>query len=119
MERVIEQLKTYDEVIAIILFGSYAKNVQTPLSDIDICIIVDRFDEDLEADIGSMYSKDIDLVLFHKLPLRIQFEVLKHGKVLYCKDEEKFVEIKFKVLRSYLEMARIYEKIKREILNDV
>ena len=47
-----------------------------------------------EAELGSLYSRKVDLVLFHRLPTYIQFEVLREGKILlYLRDEEKFREI--------------------------
>ncbi len=112
----IETIKQSPDVLAVILFGSYATGKMKGISDIDIAVILETQSKDLEADIGSMYSPYIDVVLFHRLPLHVQFEVLKSGKVLFCKDERKLFEIKFKVLREYLEMSNTYERIKRMVL---
>lgn len=118
INKILEELKRYDEVLSVILFGSYAKDNPKPISDIDICVILNNPDENIEAEIGSMYSSKIDLVLFHRLPLHIQFEVFKYGKILYFKNEEKLSEIKIKVLREYLEMSKFYEKIKQGVLSE-
>ena len=116
LNSLIETIKQFPDVLAIILFGSYATGKMKGISDIDIAVILETQSKDLEADIGSMYSPYIDVVLFHRLPLHVQFEVLKSGKVLFCKDERKLFEIKFKVLREYLEMSNTYERIKRMVL---
>lgn len=112
IEKIVEDLKNYKEVIAIILFGSYAKGKEKPISDIDIAVIADG----LEEEISCYSSRLIEVVPFFRLPLYIQFEVLKYGKVLYVGNEEKFMEVKRKVLRDYLEMAPSYERMKRMIL---
>jgi predicted nucleotidyltransferase len=117
LEKLVEKVKLYPEVIAIFIFGSYAKGLEKPLSDIDIAVILkDRISKKLESDIGSMYSEKIDLVLFHRLPLHIQFEIFKYGKEIFCRDREALLEIKRKVLRDYLEMAEMYARIKKRIV---
>ncbi|MDI6708437.1 MAG: hypothetical protein QME47_05065 [Candidatus Thermoplasmatota archaeon] len=47
-------------------------------------------DKTVEADIASFSSNVFNVVNFHKLPLYIQFEVLKHGKTLFIRDEKFF-----------------------------
>ncbi len=116
IEKLVKELKKIKEVEAIILFGSHAKKQAKPLSDIDIAVIVKKPSKKLETEIGSLYSKDIDIVLFHRLPLYIQFEVLKFGKPLFIRNEKFFEKIKFKVLKEYLEMSSSYERMKKLIL---
>ena len=43
-------------------------------------------------------QKKIDLVLFHRLPLHIQYEVFKYGKELFVRDEDYLLELKLPVL---------------------
>jgi len=114
ISRVVEELKRYHEVKAIILFGSYAKGKVKPLSDVDIAVLLE--DSDLEAEITSFSSNVLDVVNFSRLPLYIQFEVLKHGKTLFVRDEEFLTRIKMEVLRDYLEMSYLYERMSERIL---
>lgn len=116
LENIIEKIKAHEKVIAIIIFGSYIKGGFKPLSDIDIAVVIDKPDKEIEAEIGSLYSDKFDIALFHKLPLYIQFEVLNHGKEIFVRDEKTLLNIKRKVLREYLEMSQIYERIKRKVL---
>ena len=78
--------------------------------------VIDKPDKKIEAEIGSLYSDKFDIALFHKLPLYIQFEVLSYGEEVFVRDEKTLLNIKRKVLREYLEMSRIYERIKRKVL---
>jgi len=114
--KIIEQIKRCPEVIAAYLFGSYVKDTRKPLSDVDIAVILENPDPEIEAEIGSLYSPEIDVVLFHRLPLHIQFEVLKYGRELFCRNEALLLEIKMRVLRDYLDTQWLYEKITREVL---
>jgi predicted nucleotidyltransferase len=116
LNTLIEKIKGFPEVLAIIIFGSYAKDTAKEISDIDIAVVVRNPDKHIESEIGSMYSKKFDVVLFHRLPLHIQFEVFKYGKEVFCRDEEALLEIKRKVLREYMEMSDMYERIKRRVL---
>ena len=116
LEDLIKKIKEHPKVIAIILFGSYAKGQNKPISDIDIAVILKNPNFDDEAEIGSLYSDKIDLVLFHRLPLHIQYEVFKWGKELFVRDEDSLLEIKTRVLRDYLETRWLYKRIANGIL---
>ncbi|MCF2138037.1 MAG: nucleotidyltransferase domain-containing protein [Candidatus Thorarchaeota archaeon] len=111
IEKILITLRNDPNVIAVFLFGSVAKGEAKPLSDTDIAVILDKTDSESEADIGSLYSDRIDLVLFHRLPLHIQFNVLKEGIEIFNKNETHLLEIKKKVLRNYLEISWLYRRI--------
>jgi hypothetical protein len=113
---VLEQIKLHPNVLAIYLFGSYAKSKANPISDIDIAVILDNPTKEIEADIGSLYSEKIDLVLFHRLPLYIRFEVFKYGQEIFNRDEKKLLEIKRKVLGEYLDTSWLYKNIVLKVL---
>ena len=116
VNKIVSDIKKQSGVVAIILFGSYLGNRLKPLSDIDISVILKSPNKTKEAEMGSLYSDLFDISLFHRLPLYIQFEVLKYGKVLYLGDAKYFHEIKRNVLKEYLEMSYLYEKIERRVL---
>ncbi len=53
-----------DNIVAEYLFGSYATQTQTPLSDIDILIVVNQYSRDLQwklAGLASDYSLEYDV----------------------------------------------------------
>jgi len=49
-----------------------------------IAFVVRNPDKHIEGQIGSMYSRKYDVVLFRRLLFEIQFEVLKHGKEVFA-----------------------------------
>lgn len=116
ISKIIKVIKSHPNVIAIYLFGSHVKGEATPLSDIDIAVILENPTPESEADIGSLSSPEIDVVLFHRLPLHIKYEVFKYGKEIFVRDEEKLLEIKLKVMREYLDTVRMYKMISSEVL---
>jgi len=116
ISKIIETIKSHPNVIAIYLFGSHAKGEATPLSDIDIAAILENPTPESEADIGSLSSPEIDIVLLHRLPLHIKYEVFKYGKEIFVRDEEKLLEIKLKVVREFLDTVRMYRMISSEVL---
>ena len=116
ISKIIEIIKSHPNVIAIYLFGSHAKGEATPLSDIDIAVILENPTPESEADIGSLSSQEIDVVLLHRLPLHIRYEVFKHGKEILVRSEEKLLKIKLKVMREYLDTVRMYRMISSEVL---
>ncbi len=117
IDRIVEELRKYPEVMVIILFGSHARGKAKPISDIDIAVITKDTDRNLEAEISSFSSDILDVAPFFRLPLYIQFEVFKHGKILFVRDDEYFLQVKRRVLREYLEMSRLYERMSRRILS--
>ena len=116
LERLLKQIEAYPEVVAIFLFGSHVRGTNKPLSDVDIAVILKEPDSRIEAEIGSMYSEELDVVLFHRLPLHIQFEVLKYGREIFCRDEALLLDIKRIVLRNYLENSWLYRRIASDVL---
>jgi predicted nucleotidyltransferase len=116
VERVVNDLKRFDKVMAIILFGSHAKGTSKPCSDIDIAVISEEPDVDLEAEVSSASSKVLDVVNYHRLPLYIQYEVLKHGKELFVRNQAFLTGVRFLTMRDYLDMEPSYTRMNARIL---
>lgn len=116
IEYLLEKLKKIKKVKAVVLFGSYAKGTQKKTSDLDIAVLVDKWDKNLEAEVSSLSSNFYDVVIFDRLPLYIKFEVFKYGNILFVSDEDFLNKIKLRVLKDYIEMSRIYNQLKESVL---
>jgi len=110
------QLKKYKNVIAIIQFGSSLTKNFKPLSDIDIAVIAKNPSKKLESEINSNSSNIFDVVNFNRLPLYIQFNVLKTGKTIFVRNKKEFSNIQSHILREYLRMSYFYERLSKRIL---
>ncbi len=84
-----EKLSKYKSVKSAILFGSYAKLIQTENSDIDISIIMENMTkkqtDKIKKEIGKL-SKEIELHFFEEKDMKADDplikDILKNGKVI-------------------------------------
>jgi hypothetical protein len=85
-----------NDIEAIILFGSYARNEQTSKSDIDVCVVCgnkkEKIEEVWDKILESGITEKYDVKIFELLPLKMKISIIKEGKVLYAKDE---IELSF------------------------
>jgi len=107
------------EVLAVILFGSRARGKDTPDSDIDICLVLEpRSYSDLELSkkkLDYLAEFDLDIQIYQQLPLYIRHRVLREGKVLFCRNEDKLYDLAFRTIREYEDFKHIYREYLEEI----
>lgn len=109
---IIEKARKDTSVLAIAIFGSYARG--EPYRDIDICIFLvpgkftalELSEKKLEY---APASEKYDVQIFQQLPLYIRKRILKDGKILYCRDEDLLYDAYFGTLRDYIHFEPIYE----------
>ena len=128
MEKIKETLNKIQEILiqkfnplAIILFGSYARNSQNKDSDIDIAIISSNTDKKeifyAKQKLEETFMKDIDLVNLKDTNMSdgFRYEILMNGIVLYCSDSYKYELYKLDMFREYLEL----NESRQDIINRV
>lgn len=103
IEKILNDLKKIKEVKAIYLFGSYARNQQIPISDIDICVITNKISDRKETDIVGNSGRRLDISLFSRLPIMIRSNVFKEGKLLFCRDKRLLIDLKYNTMSEYLD----------------
>ena len=81
------------ELLAVYLFGSWASEETTPLSDVDLAYLgADReaesrlFDPLYEALQGRLGEGNFDLIPLRHAPLHVQFQVAMEGALLLIRD---------------------------------
>ncbi len=108
---ILHELKANTDCVALMLFGSVAREEARAISDIDLCIITRKNTPEPEAmNLMSYGSEGIDISLFWDLPLMIKFRVIKEGKILFCKDPLLLHRIKTDTIREYLDTAPLIRK---------
>jgi predicted nucleotidyltransferase len=101
------------DVLAIILFGSRARGDAGPASDVDVCVV-------LEATVSSglpasdkrldyMAGSDLDVKIFQQLPLYIRTRILKEGRVLFVRDEDRLYDLAFRTARAFEDFRPYYQ----------
>jgi len=115
-----EVLGRNDRVLFAFLFGSYARGMAGPLSDLDVAIFVEgklNFDElgDLVCSIASRLGINEDkidiVVLDDETPYELRFKVFKDGIPIVVKDEKVFKEYRDKSLSLYWDFKVFKEKL--------
>ena len=105
VKKVVDRARCDPDVLAVMAFGSRARGDATPSSDTDICLVRhsgSRRDPDLSRKrLDHLVHVDLDIQVFQQLPLYIRSRVLKDGRILFCRDEEKLHALAFRTARAF------------------
>jgi hypothetical protein len=121
MDRLLTKAQQDADVLAVLLFGSVVRQEKTPLSDIDICLVLVPHSETYEATMLSHkrldYVKDFsfDVRIFQQLPLHVRRRVLKEGRVLFVRDEKLLYDIAFRTAQAFEDFKHIYYSYLKEV----
>ncbi|MBI4163033.1 MAG: nucleotidyltransferase domain-containing protein [Candidatus Aenigmarchaeota archaeon] len=112
MMPLIEKAKKDEEVVALAIFGSFARKEK--YKDIDVCIFLKEKKSNLDMSKKKLsYLKGaksiFDIKIFQQLPIHIRHKVLKEGKIILCKDENKLYDIAASFIKEYEDFKPIYE----------
>lgn len=111
IDKYIEKFKKDKQIIAVLLFGSYARKEY--YRDIDLCLVLDKKYSNKEMTEKLIYYSGrmpdiIDLKIFQLLPIYIRRDIFKEGKVLFCRDEDKLYEIAVDTVKEFELYKKIY-----------
>ena len=117
---IIQQAKKDSSVLAVALFGSYARGEKH--RDIDICIFLKPggYSELAISEKRLRYTPEdekYDVEVFQQLPLYVQKRILKDGQILYCKDEDQLYDLYFTSIRDFDHFQHIYEGYLKAVEN--
>ncbi|MFW6160751.1 MAG: type VII toxin-antitoxin system MntA family adenylyltransferase antitoxin [Acidobacteriota bacterium] len=123
LDKLIEKAGRDKDILAVLLFGSSVREKETSKSDVDICLIMtpETQASNQKKLINSQkrldYLKDFlfDIHIFQQLPLYIRKRILKEGKILFVRDEDKLYEIAFRTAQAYEDFKHIYHDYLKEI----
>lgn len=123
LEMIQENLLAEFKPLAIILFGSFARNSQNEDSDIDIAIVDKQANKQqlfqMKQKLQELTKKDIDLINLANVNISdgFRYEVLMNGTVIYCADTYQFDLFQLDAYREYLELNEsrkdIIERMKK------
>ncbi len=115
-------------VAVVYLFGSQAKGRTTPMSDIDIGIVFQS--PDSPTDSLTVYTRlydlftdhfpppgEIDIVFLQQSPASFQYQVIKHGIVLYEDDPVFRANYEEQVIKEYLDFEPVLRRFSEALLS--
>lgn len=119
-EELHEELFKDRNVVAVLIFGSYARGEKN--RDIDVCIVLDKKYSNMEMSrkmlhYSTIAPNDYDIHIFQQLPIYIRKRILKDGKVIICKDEDLLYEIAFSTIKEFGFYKKIYDLYLSKVKN--
>jgi predicted nucleotidyltransferase len=114
----IHDLSENDQVVAIYLYGSYARKEPKPYSDVDIAVITQMMDPPryLKEIIGSYSSEKIDVQVFSDLPLSAQMQVLVQGISLFVRNKDSLWRIIKSVSLTWMDLEPMRYRWRKRII---
>ena len=112
-------LKQVPSVLSAYLFGSTAAGIERKGSDVDIAVYLDgkltpsrmmdlRF---LLMDIfGSLYDREVDVLLLNSASLKMIHQVLHHGELIYDRDPERTLAFALQKQKEYFDFKYYIDK---------
>lgn len=123
------QLKEDQDIAALFLFGSFATGNLKPLSDLDFGLLLsDRMDKasrfqkllDLLGFFNDFFKTDeIDLIDMRDVPARIAFNILKTGKLLFCRDPSALIDFQEDTVRKHLDFKYVRARFDEVFLEGI
>ncbi len=98
----IEKAKLDDDILAVVVYGSYVKNAEYNDIDVSLALFRSRVGKINSLQKEIEYSEPgLDVHIFQDLPLYIQVRVLEEGKIYCVKDEDEYFDLVMYTLREW------------------
>ena len=117
-DQVAKRIKSYfknkEEVIAVYLFGSYAEGRESPLSDVDIGILITKNDRSFlrkkrnryMIELAKILRKDIHPVILNSASEELMRQIFLKGKCILINDSKNLSRYKMVTLSKIAEFAQ-------------
>jgi len=104
------------DILAVYLYGSYGTPAQTPLSDVDLGVLLapeagnklDTYPEIQAAVCDITGQDDVNVVILNRLPVIMQFNIVSTGNLIYERNEEATSDFLERVFKLYGDFVTDY-----------
>lgn len=119
LQKFIDRIKYSGQITAFYLFGSYAADRPTPMSDIDLAVLFHRSVERerylterlrLMGELSTILGTDmVELVVLNETPPGLAYRVIRDGELLFAQEESKshLVDFKVKIMDRYFDFLPV------------
>lgn len=111
--------KAKKNIIAVYLYGSYAKGKATKKSDIDFAILFKsrynrRFMTDQEINLATEIQKiikeiEVEVKILNSAPLFFQYKVISSGRLIFCSDYLERIEYESDLMSRYFDFKPLLD----------
>jgi hypothetical protein len=113
--------KNDPRLLGVFAFGSFARGEDTPSSDVDICLVLSAPSPGTPAldptRVRLEYLKEfpLDVQVFQGLPLYIRRRILREGRLLFVRDEDRLYDLAISTAKAFEDFKHIYFDYLREV----
>jgi uncharacterized protein len=118
------------DVVVAYLFGSVARGQATPLSDVDIAVLLDPTEEaeavldrqvTLLTELTQLAEPEVQLTLLNDVPPLLAYEVIREGILLHQRSGAERVAFQVKAMKEYFDvqpMLAFYNDVLRQRIRE-
>lgn len=111
IEEIVNKAKADNDVIAVMLFGSYARGEQN-FRDVDIALLLKTEGKNYIKKKTEYWVSDIfDISILNELPLQVASRVLEDGKMLYVADPVELENFSLKIVERWADFKPLYNEV--------
>lgn len=108
----VESLSAFRDVVAVYLFGSFARGNPSRMSDVDLAVLTSggpgkpgssRHLDYIVAASKALGTDRLDLVILDSAPLALRHAVFRDGELLFVRDPRVLAQFREESLRQYLD----------------
>lgn len=125
-EGLITFFRSEKRVLVAYLFGSHAKKIQTPQSDIDIAVLLSETPQKLLEyylhfmnKLSEILGNNVDLIILNTSPPLLKYQVIKYGKIVYSRNEEARVAFEARAQSEYLDFSRAIARYDKCLMKQI
>jgi predicted nucleotidyltransferase len=119
-------LKSEKKISVAYLFGSHAKKMNTPMSDIDVAILLSETPKKLLEyhlylvnKLSEILGNNLDLIILNTAPPMLKHQIIKYGKIIYSRDEQERVIFEAKAESEYLDFSRALRRYDEYLIKQI
>jgi predicted nucleotidyltransferase len=123
VETLSEKLRRYfvqrDEIRLVYIFGSIAKGCANKLSDVDIAVFISEdstknypygYRAQIITDLMKILkTNNVDLVVLNRASPFLRFQVLRYGKLIFCRSKLERIRFQVKTFNEYNDTKRLVD----------
>ena len=119
LARLLQRATQDTAVLAVLLYGSAARGEATAMSDLDVCLVLTpqrRTSAQMSAQrLEYVQEFNLDIQVFQQLPIYLRQRVLKDGRVLFVRDEDRLYELAYRTVQAFEDFRPRYQAYLDEV----